>query len=70
MTVESGETVSDLIIRLVEVPAFQVSGVVVDEAGAPVEGAMVILMDAPRGTDSLLWITMGPRGIYFEVTIR
>jgi Carboxypeptidase regulatory-like domain len=63
VTVQSGETVSDLIIRLVAVQAFQVSGVVVDEAGAPAEGAMVILMDASRGTGSLLSMTMGPRGM-------
>jgi protocatechuate 3,4-dioxygenase beta subunit len=61
--VRSGETVNDVTIQLVTVPSFQVSGIVVDKAGAPVAGAMVMLMDAPHGTDSLLSLTMGPRGI-------
>ena len=63
VTVESGETVSDLIIRLVVVPAFQVSGMVVDDAGGPVEGATVILMNGPRGTGSFLSMITGPRGM-------
>ena len=60
VTVQTGETVSDLTLRLATVPAFQVSGVVVDEAGAPVECVMVMLMSGRRGTDSLLALTMGP----------
>jgi hypothetical protein len=63
VTVQSDETVSDLTIRLVNVPAFNVSGVVVDEAGAPVANAMVMLMDGSRGADLLLSLTMGPRGM-------
>jgi hypothetical protein len=63
VTVQWDETVSDLTIRLVTVPAFQVSGVVVDEAAAPVADAMVMLMDGPRGTDALLSLTVGPRGM-------
>jgi hypothetical protein len=55
--------VSDLTIRLVTVPAFQVSGVVVDEAGAPVTNAMVMLMESPRGSDPFLSMTMGLRGM-------
>jgi hypothetical protein len=62
VTVQSDETVSDLTIRLVTVPAFQVSGVVVDEAAAPVAGAMVMLMDG-CGTDALLSLAVGPRGM-------
>jgi protocatechuate 3,4-dioxygenase beta subunit len=62
VTVRPDETVSELTIRLVMVPAFQVSGVVVDEAGAPVVGAMVMLMDG-RGTDSLFSLAIGPRGM-------
>jgi hypothetical protein len=54
VTVQSGETVSDLTIRLVTVPAFEMSGVVVDEAGAPAADVMVILMDSRRGADSFL----------------
>jgi carboxypeptidase family protein len=63
VTVQSGETVSDLTIRLVTVPAFQMSGVVVDEAGAPAADVMVILMDGRRDTDSLLSLSMEPRGM-------
>ena len=63
VTVQWDETVSDLTIRLVAVPAFQVSGVVVDEAAAPVADAMVMLMDGPRGTDALLSLSMGPLGM-------
>jgi protocatechuate 3,4-dioxygenase beta subunit len=63
VTVRSGETASDLTIRLITVPAFQVSGVVVDESGAPVANAMVMLMDGSRGNDSFLSLTMGPQGM-------
>jgi protocatechuate 3,4-dioxygenase beta subunit len=63
VTVKAGETVSDLTIRLVTVPAFHVSGVVVDERGAPVEGAMVMLMRGRRGTNSLLALSMGPEAM-------
>ena len=54
-----GETVSDLIIPLVSVPAFKISGVVVDGAGAPVANAMVMLMGGQRGTDLLLSLVVG-----------
>ena len=60
VSVESGETVSDVTIQLVSVPAFQVSGVVVDEAGAAVEHAMVMLMDGPSGANPLLSLVLGP----------
>jgi hypothetical protein len=64
VTVEEGETVSDLTIRLVTVPAFRVSGVVVDESGAPVAGAMVMLMGGDgRGTDALRFLSMGSPGM-------
>ena len=63
VTVQSGETVSDLTIRLVVVPAFQVSGVVVDEAGAPASDVMVMLMDGRQGADSLLSLSMEPRSM-------
>jgi protocatechuate 3,4-dioxygenase beta subunit len=60
VSVESGETVSDVTIQLVSVPAFQVSGVVVDETGAAVEHAMVMLMDGPSVADPFLSLVLGP----------
>jgi hypothetical protein len=63
VTVQGDETVRDLTIRLVSVPAFRVSGVVVDEAAAPVGDAMVMLKDGPGGTDAILSLAMGPRGM-------
>jgi protocatechuate 3,4-dioxygenase beta subunit len=63
VTVQSKETVSDLMIRLVTVAVFQLSGVVVDESGAPVSDVMVMLMDGRRGIDSLLALNFGPRGM-------
>ena len=59
VAVQSDETVSDLIIPLVSVPAFKISGVVVDGAGAPVANAMVMLMGGQRGTDLLLSLVVG-----------
>jgi uncharacterized GH25 family protein len=60
VAVQSDETVSDLIIPLVSVPAFKISGVVVDGAGAPVANAMVMLVGGQRGTDLLLSLVVGP----------
>jgi hypothetical protein len=49
--VSAGQTVADLTIRIVSVAAFQVSGRVVDETGAPVANAMITLtVDEPRAT--------------------
>src|SRR5207302_9231948 len=62
VTVQSGETVNDLTIQLVTVPSFQVSGMVVGKGGNPVADARVILWEA-AGTDSLLALIMGPRGM-------
>jgi len=59
VAVQLDETVSDLIIPLVSVPAFEISGVVVDRAGAPVANAMVMLMGGQRGTDFLLSLVAG-----------
>jgi len=59
VTVQSDETVSDLIIPMVSVAAFKISGVVVDGAGAPVASAMVMLMGGQRGTDLLLSLVVG-----------
>ena len=44
ISVASAQTVSGLQFSLVSTPAYQVSGVVVDETGAPVRGAMVMLV--------------------------
>jgi carboxypeptidase family protein len=60
VAVQSDETVSDLIIPLVSVAAFKVSGVVVDAGGAPVANAMVMLMGGQRGIDLLLSLVVGP----------
>jgi hypothetical protein len=44
ITVRAGETVGDVWFSVVSSAAFSVSGVVVDERGAPLTGAMVTLM--------------------------
>lgn len=54
MTVNAGETVSDVTMHLVTVPAFQVSGSVVDESGAPVEETMVMLTGNSQGIATLM----------------
>jgi Carboxypeptidase regulatory-like domain len=46
--VGKGQTVNGIQFALVAVPAYEVSGVVVDESGAPVVGAMVTLMVDPQ----------------------
>jgi Carboxypeptidase regulatory-like domain len=55
--VAAGETVDNIVFSMQSVPAFRVSGRVVDENGAPVTGAMVTLMGDPR-TNTF----MGPIG--------
>ena len=65
VTVQAGETVGDLTIQLVTVPAFRVSGVVVDESGAPVANEMVMLMEGSHETgaaSAFLSLATGPRG--------
>jgi len=48
--VTAGETVYNIVFSLLSAPGFRVSGRVVDENGAPVSGAMVMLMPArPAG---------------------
>jgi hypothetical protein len=44
ITVATAQTVTGLQFSMVAVPAYQVSGVVVDEADAPLSGSMVMLM--------------------------
>jgi protocatechuate 3,4-dioxygenase beta subunit len=55
--VAAGETVNNIAFSMQSAPAFRVSGRVVDENGAPVAGAMVMLMSDPRGN-----AFMGPMG--------
>jgi hypothetical protein len=47
ITVAADQTAADIVFRIVSVPAYRISGVVVDETDAPVRGAMVLLMDGP-----------------------
>jgi len=64
VTVGDGETVSDLVIRMVSAPAFQLSGVVVDETGAPFANVMVSLTGTPAVTSPALALTtMGTGGM-------
>lgn len=50
INVGAGQTSSDVVIRMVTAPAFQVSGLVADETGRPVANAIVRLMrDEPNG---------------------
>jgi protocatechuate 3,4-dioxygenase beta subunit len=48
VTVGAGETSVDVVIRMIGAPAFQVSGVVVDQRGRPVDNVMIRLaVDQP-----------------------
>jgi Carboxypeptidase regulatory-like domain len=44
ISVSADQTVNGIDVRLIVAPAFQISGVAVDESGAPVGGAMLTLM--------------------------
>ncbi len=48
ITVAAGAEVSNIVFMLQSVPAYRVSGIVVDENGAPIAHAMVMLMNDPR----------------------
>lgn len=49
VAVAAGAAVGNIFITMQPVPAFRVSGVVVDEDGKPIDGAMVMLMGDSRG---------------------
>ena len=49
--VGAGQTTAEITIRMVGVPAFQIAGVVLDEARRPVANAMVRVMAAERNAD-------------------
>lgn len=58
INVAAGETVENIVFNLQSVPAFRVSGRVVDENGAPVAGAMVMLIAGEPRANAF----MGPTG--------
>jgi hypothetical protein len=50
IAVAAGETSADVVIRMIQVPAFQVSGVVLDQRGQPLADAVVrLVVDEPGG---------------------
>jgi hypothetical protein len=49
VTVGAGQIAAGIVFRILTAQTYQVSGVVVDGRGAPVEGAMVMLRGDPRG---------------------
>jgi hypothetical protein len=62
ITVSSGETVGGVEFRLLTNPGFTVAGVIVDQAGAPVAGILVILRAASR-FDASGGVVEGPVGL-------
>jgi protocatechuate 3,4-dioxygenase beta subunit len=56
VTVAAGSEVGNVVLMMQSAPAFRVSGIVIDESGAPIEGAMVMLMGDPTAG------LMGPAG--------
>jgi protocatechuate 3,4-dioxygenase beta subunit len=58
ITVAAGAEVSNIVFTLQSVPAYRISGLVVDENGAPIAHAMVMLMNDPRSG----MMFMGPHG--------
>jgi protocatechuate 3,4-dioxygenase beta subunit len=57
LAVTAGAEVNGIVFSMQSTPAFRVSGIVVDENGDPVAGAMVMLMADPRSG-----MFMGPAG--------
>lgn len=45
LSIGAGQTIGDIEIRMITAPAFQVSGVVIDEAGRPLVNVMMRLVD-------------------------
>jgi hypothetical protein len=62
ITVAAGETIRDVDIHLMTAPAFQLSGTVVDESGAPVGGAMITVMPE-RGPMGGMPMMFGPPSV-------
>jgi hypothetical protein len=58
LSVAAGAEIGNIVFAIQSVPAFRVSGIVVDENGNPVAGAMVMLMGDPRNGGMF----MGPSG--------
>lgn len=58
ITVAAGAEVSNIVFVLQSAPAYRVAGIVVDENGAPIAHAMVMLMTDPRSG----MMFMGPGG--------
>jgi hypothetical protein len=56
VTVTAGDTTANVSFMMQSTPAFSVAGIVVDDTGGPVHGAMVMLMGDPRSG------MMGPAG--------
>ena len=59
ITAAAGETIRDVDIHLMTASAFQLSGTVVDESGAPVGGAMITVMPE-RGPTGGMPMMFGP----------
>jgi hypothetical protein len=49
VTVAAAQVATGIVFRILTAQTYQVSGIVVDEKGAPVAGAMVMLRGDPRG---------------------
>jgi len=60
VSVEAGEIVSEVEVRIVTVRAFVVSGVVTDDLGRPLQDATVTLMSNQGGVEPLLSLMMAP----------
>ena len=58
VVVAAGETVGDVDVHVITAPAFQITGVVVDESGSPVGGATVSAM--PERNSGRMPIVFGP----------